>query len=267
MTSNFNQTKENQVSNTLFFESNQSPIISLINKIFLENSGIIIESVCEYKKDNVLESVNAKFVNTNKSFILEIIHQEDFLVNVCLNDEDTLTEEELSIMKKLMNQLNDFGFCFYLDNEKETLDFDALLYDKKPIKVKSTPKPNDIWNSISKRMKELNMDTKTMNRIRVQRWHLMNKYGDDYVNYIGEYAEQQFAEYIKSHNIQHPKVQVNSTEIWANINQKMKDLNLPDKIKNRIRVQKTYMQKKYGENYGSYIEEYANNQMKDYLKD
>ena len=26
-------------------------------------------------------------------------------------------------------------------------------------------------------------------------------------------------------------------------------------------------QKKYDENYGSYIEEYANNQMKDYLKD
>ena len=277
----------NKTTNNLYFESNKFPIVSMIEKLFMQDSGIKIESISEDKLDNALESVNAKFIYTNKNFIIDIIHQNDFLVNIRLQNEDTLDEEEKTIMKKLMKQLNDFGFCFYLDNEKETIDFDSVFYDiQKPIKVKSVSKTinnssnDEIWSKITQRMKELKMDSKTMNRIRVQRWHLINKYGEDYVKYIGEYAEQQFNDYIKANNIveAQPVIKEENSLIeeksndskndgWNTINEKMKELNLPFKIINRIRVQKSYLQKKYGENYLPYIQEYFNNQIKDYQKD
>ena len=263
-----------QSESDLFFESNNTPFISLINLVFNKDNKIEMLDDIDSKSEMTLESKNVKFVNTNKSFVFNISKQDDeWLVHFQLSGSDSLTEEEKDICKYYMKELNSIGFCFYIDNEEDTFDFDSEIYgiysEPKQIKTNSIHIKDEYWANITNKMKELSVPDNIKQRIRVQRTQLEKKYGkDNYKPYFDSYFKKQM-EQLNAPEVENEKESIKLTSdnshIWDEISNRMKELNMDAKTMNRIRVQRWHLINKYGDDYINYIGEYAEKQFNKYI--
>lgn len=246
-----------------YFPDTSNVLSKLLNKVIFSNHNIeMIGNPVKSSDVAIIEQMNCKFVNTDKEFICQIKESnKNIMVLFLLSKDTTLSPEEIEICKSLMEELSDVEIAFYVDNESGTMDFDEMFY---PNLASSTEINNDIEEDEDIEESPITEET-TIETSLTSESEEENNSSETTQNQptpSNEAAKEETTSQIS------PVVTetVVSSNVWEQINQKMKELNLPFKIVNRIRVMKNNYVKKYKDEYESYIKDYAEEQFRKFIE-
>ena len=246
-----------------YFPDTSNVLSKLLNKVIFSNNNIeMIGNPVKSSDVAILEQMNCKFVNTDKEFICQIKESnKNIMVLFLLSKDTTLLPEEIEICKSLMEELSDVEIVFYVDNESGTMNFDEMFY---PNLASSTEINNDIEEDEDIEESPITEET-TIETSLTSESEEENNSSESTQNQptpSNEAAKEETTSQIS------PVVTetVVSSNVWEQINQKMKELNLPFKIVNRIRVMKNNYVKKYKDEYESYIKDYAEEQFRKFIE-
>ena len=246
-----------------YFPDTSNVLSKLLNKVIFSNHNIeMIGNPVKSSDVAIIEQMNCKFVNTDKEFICQIKESnKNIMVLFLLSKDTTLSPEEIEICKSLMEELSDVEIAFYVDNESGTMDFDEMFY---PNLASSTEINNDIEEDEDIEESQITEET-TIETSLTSESEEENNSSETTQNQptpSNEAAKEETTSQIS------PVVTetVVSSNVWEQINQKMKELNLPFKIVNRIRVMKNNYVKKYKDEYESYIKDYAEEQFRKFIE-
>lgn len=218
-------------------------MIKLLNKILMSNDSIAFSSNnMPSKEKNVLQEINCYFQNTKKSFICTIKElKENILVHFQLPGDTILNEEEYNICQSITENLSSTNIVLVVDNEcgtytlgKVDINENVKIIEPKTIKQNNSDIKSE--NEGEKEMSDIteNITTETTSSTKTAE---------------SSNNETKAVSHITS-----------DTGVWKEITARMKELNLPFKIVNRIRVQKNNFVKKYKDDYEKYIKDYAETQ-------
>lgn len=246
-----------------YFPDTSNVLSKLLNKVIFSNHNIeMIGNPVKSSDVAIIEQMNCKFVNTDKEFICQIKESnKNIMVLFLLSKDTTLSPEEIEICKSLMEELSDVEIAFYVDNESGTMDFDEMFY---PNLASSTEINNDIEEDEDIEESPITEET-TIETSLTSESEEENNSSESTQNQptpSNEAAKEETTSQIS------PVITetVVSSNVWEQINQKMKELNLPFKIVNRIRVMKNNYVKKYKDEYESYIKDYAEEQFRKFIE-
>ena len=246
-----------------YFPDTSNVLSKLLNKVIFSNHNIeMIGNPVKSSDVAIIEQMNCKFVNTDKEFICQIKESnKNIMVLFLLSKDTTLLPEEIEICKSLMEELSDVEIAFYVDNESGTMDFDEMFY---PNLASSTEINNDIEEDEdieeSPITEEAAIETSLTSESEEE--NNSSKSTQNQPTTSNETTKEETTSQIS------PVITetVVSSNVWEQINQKMKELNLPFKIVNRIRVMKNNYVKKYKDEYESYIKDYAEEQFRKFIE-
>ena len=246
-----------------YFPDTSNVLSKLLNKVIFSNHNIeMIGNPVKSSDVAIIEQMNCKFVNTDKEFICQIKESnKNIMVLFLLSKDTTLLPEEIEICKSLMEELSDVEIAFYVDNESGTMDFDEMFY---PNLASSTEINNDIEEDEDMEESPITKETTIETSLTSESEEENNSSDTTQIQPTpsNEAAKEETTSQIS------PVVTetVVSSNVWEQINQKMKELNLPFKIVNRIRVMKNNYVKKYKDEYESYIKDYAEEQFRKFIE-
>lgn len=246
-----------------YFPDTSNVLSKLLNKVIFSNNNIeMIGNPVKSSDVAILEQMNCKFVNTDKEFICQIKESNNnIMVLFLLSKDTTLSPEEIEICKSLMEELSDVEIAFYVDNESGTMDFDEMFY---PNLASSTEINNDIEEDEDIEESPITEETTIETSLTSESEEENNSSETTQIQSTpsNEATKEETTSQIS------PVVTetVVSSNVWEQINQKMKELNLPFKIVNRIRVMKNNYVKKYKDEYESYIKDYAEEQFRKFIE-
>lgn len=246
-----------------YFPDTSNVLSKLLNKVIFSNNNIeMIGNPVKSSDVAILEQMNCKFVNTDKEFICQIKESnKNIMVLFLLSKDTTLSPEEIEICKSLMEELSDVEIAFYVDNESGTMDFDEMFY---PNLASSTEINNDIEEDEDIEESPITEETTIETSLTSESEEENNSSETTQIQPTpsNEATKEETTSQIS------PVVTetVVSSNVWEQINQKMKELNLPFKIVNRIRVMKNNYVKKYKDEYESYIKDYAEDQFRKFIE-
>ena len=246
-----------------YFPYTSNVLSKLLNKVIFSNHNIeMIGNQVKSSDVVIIEQMNCKFVNTDKEFICQIKESnKNIMVLFLLSKDTTLLPEEIEICKSLMEELSDVEIAFYVDNESGTMDFDEMFY---PNLASSTEINNDIEEDEDMEESPITKETTIETSLTSESEEENNSSDTTQIQPTpsNEAAKEETTSQIS------PVVTetVVSSNVWEQINQKMKELNLPFKIVNRIRVMKNNYVKKYKDEYESYIKDYAEEQFRKFIE-
>lgn len=246
-----------------YFPDTSNVLSKLLNKVIFSNHNIeMIGNPVKSSDVAIIEQMNCKFVNTDKEFICQIKESnKNIMVLFLLSKDTTLLPEEIEICKSLMEELSDVEIAFYVDNESGTMDFDEMFY---PNLASSTEINNDIEEDEDMEESPITKETTIETSLTSESEEENNSSDTTQIQPTpsNEAAKEETTSQIS------PVVTetVVSSNVWEQINQKMKELNLPFKIVNRIRVMKNNYVKKYKDEYESYIKDYAEDQFRKFIE-
>ena len=246
-----------------YFPDTSNVLSKLLNKVIFSNNNIeMIGNPVKSSDVAILEQMNCKFVNTDKEFICQIKESnKNIMVLFLLSKDTTLLPEEIEICKSLMEELSDVEIAFYVDNESGTMDFDEMFY---PNLASSTEINNDIEEDEDIEESPITEETTIETSLTSESEEENNSSETTQIQPTpsNETPKEETTSQIS------PVITetVVSSNVWEQINQKMKELNLPFKIVNRIRVMKNNYVKKYKDEYESYIKDYAEEQFRKFIE-
>lgn len=246
-----------------YFPDTSNVLSKLLNKVIFSNNNIeMIGNPVKSSDVAILEQMNCKFVNTDKEFICQIKESNNnIMVLFLLSKDTTLLPEEIEICKSLMEELSDVEIAFYVDNESGTMDFDEMFY---PNLASSAEINNDIEEDEDIEESPITEETTIETSLTSESEEENNSSETTQIQSTpsNEATKEETTSQIS------PVVTetVVSSNVWEQINQKMKELNLPFKIVNRIRVMKNNYVKKYKDEYESYIKDYAEEQFRKFIE-
>ena len=246
-----------------YFPDTSNVLSKLLNKVIFSNHNIeMIGNPVKSSDVAIIEQMNCKFVNTNKEFICQIKESnKNIMVLFLLSKDTTLSPEEIEICKSLMEELSDVEIAFYVDNESGTMDFDEMFY---PNLASSTEINNDIEEDEDIEESPITEETTIETSLTSESEEENNSSETTQIQSTpsNETTKEETTSQIS------PVITetVVSSNVWEQINQKMKELNLPFKIVNRIRVMKNNYVKKYKDEYESYIKDYAEDQFRKFIE-
>lgn len=246
-----------------YFPDTSNVLSKLLNKVIFSNNNIeMIGNPVKSSDVAILEQMNCKFVNTDKEFICQIKESnKNIMVLFLLSKDTTLLPEEIEICKSLMEELSDVEIVFYVDNESGTMNFDEMFY---PNLASSTEINNDIEEDEDIEESPITEETTIETSLTSESEEENNSSETTQIQPTpsNETTKEETTSQIS------PVVTetVVSSNVWEQINQKMKELNLPFKIVNRIRVMKNNYVKKYKDEYESYIKDYAEEQFRKFIE-
>lgn len=246
-----------------YFPDTSNVLSKLLNKVIFSNNNIeMIGNPVKSSDVAILEQMNCKFVNTDKEFICQIKESNNnIMVLFLLSKDTTLLPEEIKICKSLMEELSDVEIAFYVDNESGTMDFDEMFY---PNLASSAEINNDIEEDEDIEESPITEETTIETSLTSESEEENNSSETTQIQSApsNETTKEETTSQIS------PVVTetVVSSNVWEQINQKMKELNLPFKIVNRIRVMKNNYVKKYKDEYESYIKDYAEDQFRKFIE-
>ena len=246
-----------------YFPDTSNVLSKLLNKVIFSNHNIeMIGNPVKSSDVAIIEQMNCKFVNTDKEFICQIKESnKNIMVLFLLSKDTTLLPEEIEICKSLMEELSDVEIAFYVDNESGTMDFDEMFY---PNLASSTEINNDIEEDEDIEESPITEETTIETSLTSESEEENNSSETTQIQPTpsNETPKEETTSQIS------PVVTetVVSSNVWEQINQKMKELNLPFKIVNRIRVMKNNYVKKYKDEYESYIKDYAEEQFRKFIE-
>lgn len=246
-----------------YFPDTSNVLSKLLNKVIFSNHNIeMIGNPVKSSDVAIIEQMNCKFVNTDKEFICQIKESnKNIMVLFLLSKDTTLSPEEIEICKSLMEELSDVEIAFYVDNESGTMDFDEMFY---PNLASSTEINNDIEEDEDIEESPITEETTIETSLTSESEEENNSSETTQIQPTpsNETPKEETTSQIS------PVVTetVVSSNVWEQINQKMKELNLPFKIVNRIRVMKNNYVKKYKDEYESYIKDYAEDQFRKFIE-
>lgn len=246
-----------------YFPDTSNVLSKLLNKVIFSNHNIeMIGNPVKSSDVAIIEQMNCKFVNTDKEFICQIKESnKNIMVLFLLSKDTTLSPEEIEICKSLMEELSDVEIAFYVDNESGTMDFDEMFY---PNLASSTEINNDIEEDEDIEESQITEETTIETSLTSESEEENNSSETTQIQSTpsNETTKEETTSQIS------PVVTetVVSSNVWEQINQKMKELNLPFKIVNRIRVMKNNYVKKYKDEYESYIKDYAEDQFRKFIE-
>lgn len=246
-----------------YFPDTSNVLSKLLNKVIFSNHNIeMIGNPVKSSDVAIIEQMNCKFVNTDKEFICQIKESnKNIMVLFLLSKDTTLSPEEIEICKSLMEELSDVEIAFYVDNESGTMDFDEMFY---PNLASSTEINNDIEEDEDIEESPITEETTIETSLTSESEEENNSSDTTQIQPTpsNETPKEETTSQIS------PVVTetVVSSNVWEQINQKMKELNLPFKIVNRIRVMKNNYVKKYKDEYESYIKDYAEDQFRKFIE-
>lgn len=246
-----------------YFPDTSNVLSKLLNKVIFSNNNIeMIGNPVKSSDVAILEQMNCKFVNTDKEFICQIKESNNnIMVLFLLSKDTTLLPEEIKICKSLMEELSDVEIAFYVDNESGTMDFDEMFY---PNLASSAEINNDIEEDEDIEESPITEETTIETSLTSESEEENNSSETTQIQSTpsNEATKEETTSQIS------PVVTetVVSSNVWEQINQKMKELNLPFKIVNRIRVMKNNYVKKYKDEYESYIKDYAEDQFRKFIE-
>lgn len=246
-----------------YFPDTSNVLSKLLNKVIFSNHNIeMIGNPVKSSDVAIIEQMNCKFVNTDKEFICQIKESnKNIMVLFLLSKDTTLSPEEIEICKSLMEELSDVEIAFYVDNESGTMDFDEMFY---PNLASSTEINNDIEEDEDIEESPITEEAAIETSLTSESKEENNSSETTQIQPIpsNETPKEETTSQIS------PVITetVVSSNVWEQINQKMKELNLPFKIVNRIRVMKNNYVKKYKDEYESYIKDYAEEQFRKFIE-
>ena len=246
-----------------YFPDTSNVLSKLLNKVIFSNHNIeMIGNPVKSSDVAIIEQMNCKFVNTDKEFICQIKESnKNIMVLFLLSKDTTLSPEEIEICKSLMEELSDVEIAFYVDNESGTMDFDEMFY---PNLASSTEINNDIEEDEDIEESPITEETTIETSLTSESEEENNSSETTQIQSTpsNEITKEETTSQIS------PVITetVVSSNVWEQINQKMKELNLPFKIVNRIRVMKNNYVKKYKDEYESYIKDYAEEQFRKFIE-
>lgn len=246
-----------------YFPDTSNVLSKLLNKVIFSNNNIeMIGNPVKSSDVAILEQMNCKFVNTDKEFICQVKESnKNIMVLFLLSKNTTLSPEEIEICKSLMEELSDVEIAFYVDNESGTMDFDEMFY---PNLASSTEINNDIEEDEDIEESPITEETTIETSLTSESEEENNSLETTQIQSTpsNETTKEETTSQIS------PVITetVVSSNVWEQINQKMKELNLPFKIVNRIRVMKNNYVKKYKDEYESYIKDYAEDQFRKFIE-
>ena len=246
-----------------YFPDTSNVLSKLLNKVIFSNNNIeMIGNPVKSSDVAIIEQMNCKFVNTDKEFICQIKESnKNIMVLFLLSKDTTLLPEEIEICKSLMEELSDVEIAFYVDNESGTMDFDEMFY---PNLASSTEINNDIEEDEDIEESQITEETTIETSLTSESEEENNSSETTQIQSTpsNETTKEETTSQIS------PVITetVVSSNVWEQINQKMKELNLPFKIVNRIRVMKNNYVKKYKDEYESYIKDYAEEQFRKFIE-
>ena len=246
-----------------YFPDTSNVLSKLLNKVIFSNHNIeMIGNPVKSSDVAIIEQMNCKFVNTDKEFICQIKESnKNIMVLFLLSKDTTLSPEEIEICKSLMEELSDVEIAFYVDNESGTMDFDEMFY---PNLASSTEINNDIEEDEDIEESPITEETTIETSLTSESEEENNSSDTTQIQPTpsNETPKEETTSQIS------PVITetVVSSNVWEQINQKMKELNLPFKIVNRIRVMKNNYVKKYKDEYESYIKDYAEDQFRKFIE-
>ena len=246
-----------------YFPDTSNVLSKLLNKVIFSNHNIeMIGNPVKSSDVAIIEQMNCKFVNTDKEFICQIKESnKNIMVLFLLSKDTTLLPEEIEICKSLMEELSDVEIVFYVDNESGTMNFDEMFY---PNLASSTEINNDIEEDEDIEESPITEETTIETSLTSESEEENNSSETTQIQPTpsNETPKEETTSQIS------PVVTetVVSSNVWEQINQKMKELNLPFKIVNRIRVMKNNYVKKYKDEYESYIKDYAEEQFRKFIE-
>ena len=246
-----------------YFPDTSNVLSKLLNKVIFSNNNIeMIGNPVKSSDVAILEQMNCKFVNTDKEFICQVKESnKNIMVLFLLSKNTTLSPEEIEICKSLMEELSDVEIAFYVDNESGTMDFDEMFY---PNLASSTEINNDIEEDEDIEESPITEETTIETSLTSESEEENNSLETTQIQSTpsNETTKEETTSQIS------PVITetVVSSNVWEQINQKMKELNLPFKIVNRIRVMKNNYVKKYKDEYESYIKDYAEEQFRKFIE-
>ena len=246
-----------------YFPDTSNVLSKLLNKVIFSNNNIeMIGNPVKSSDVAIIEQMNCKFVNTDKEFICQIKESnKNIMVLFLLSKDTTLLPEEIEICKSLMEELSDVEIAFYVDNESGTMDFDEMFY---PNLASSTEINNDIEEDEDIEESQITEETTIETSLTSESEEENNSSETTQIQSTpsNETTKEETTSQIS------PVITetVVSSNVWEQINQKMKELNLPFKIVNRIRVMKNNYVKKYKDEYESYIKDYAEDQFRKFIE-
>lgn len=246
-----------------YFPDTSNVLSKLLNKVIFSNHNIeMIGNPVKSSDVAIIEQMNCKFVNTDKEFICQIKESnKNIMVLFLLSKDTTLSPEEIEICKSLMEELSDVEIAFYVDNESGTMDFDEMFY---PNLASSTEINNDIEEDEDIEESPITEETTIETSLTSESEEENNSSETTQIQPTpsNETPKEETTSQIS------PVITetVVSSNVWEQINQKMKELNLPFKIVNRIRVMKNNYVKKYKDEYESYIKDYAEDQFRKFIE-
>lgn len=246
-----------------YFPDTSNVLSKLLNKVIFSNHNIeMIGNPVKSSDVAIIEQMNCKFVNTDKEFICQIKESnKNIMVLFLLSKDTTLSPEEIEICKSLMEELSDVEIAFYVDNESGTMDFDEMFY---PNLASSTEINNDIEEDEDIEESPIIEETTIETSLTSESEEENNSSETTQIQSTpsNETTKEETTSQIS------PVITetIVSSNVWEQINQKMKELNLPFKIVNRIRVMKNNYVKKYKDEYESYIKDYAEDQFRKFIE-
>ena len=246
-----------------YFPDTSNVLSKLLNKLIFSNHSIeMIGNPVKSSDVAIIEQMNCKFVNTDKEFICQIKESnKNIMVLFSLSKDTTLSPEEIEICKSLMEELSDVEIAFYVDNESGTMDFDEMFY---PNLASSTEINNDIEEDEDIEESPITEETTIETSLSSESEEENNSSETTQIQPAS--SNETTKEEITSQISPVVTETVVSSNVWEQINQKMKELNLPFKIVNRIRVMKNNYVKKYKDEYESYIKDYAEDQFRKFIE-
>lgn len=246
-----------------YFPDTSNVLSKLLNKVIFSNHNIeMIGNPVKSSDVAIIEQMNCKFVNTDKEFICQIKESnKNIMVLFLLSKDTTLSPEEIEICKSLMEELSDVEIAFYVDNESGTMDFDEMFY---PNLASSTEINNDIEEDEDIEESPITEETTIETSLTSESEEENNS--SEIIQIQPTPSNEAAKEETTSQISPVVTETVVSSNVWEQINQKMKELNLPFKIVNRIRVMKNNYVKKYKDEYESYIKDYAEEQFRKFIE-
>ena len=247
-----------------YFPDTSNVLSKLLNKVIFSNNNIeMIGNPVKSSDVAILEQMNCKFVNTDKEFICQIKESnKNIMVLFLLSKDTTLLPEEIKICKSLMEELSDVEIAFYVDNESGTMDFDEMFY---PNLASSAEINNDIEEDEDIEESPITEETTIETSLSSESEEAENN-SSETTQIQSTPSNEATKEETTSQISPVVTETVVSSNVWEQINQKMKELNLPFKIVNRIRVMKNNYVKKYKDEYESYIKDYAEDQFRKFIE-